>query len=1704
MSTNTAKRQIRVFLSSTFADMQDERNYLVKKVFPMIKAECHRRNVNFSVIDLRWGVTEEDSKSGKVIEICIDEIEHTRPFFIGMIGGRYGWIPGANGYGDNNRLLQKYPWIEKYLNSNMSITEIEMQYGALKSKTPVNAMFFIRQDNYIPEQKRETDKVKIEKLKRLKTCIAEADSKGLCSATSYTTPKDLGRRIYNQLMAKINDLYPDENLDFYSIADKLQRAKENELRQVYINGRIPALFTTAADFDTHRLVIGKNGMGKSAFVANYYADTTNEGGVEGIYLAEDEYGFGYVNDERTHEEGYTERFVPIIRTYIDNDINTVDKCYRMFLKKLGQTCPTFADIDLYDETPISLKDIFENAHYNERILWMLDGVDRLIGDDDLSMAWVNQLPNQISLVVTATDEKIKQACRSMQHYELCDLSSTDIIEITKRYLAIKAKHLVDNQYLHIARCNILRNPSLLIMFLNELQEFGIYERVDEYIDHYLSARDENDFYNLIIEGVEEEHGRDLTAQILCLLAVTQTGLAENLLASHLSLPPIEWASLYGALRLLTIDIDGHIMLADQSLQKAVIQRYIDDRAKKESFMRQAIKLLEKETNNLDRQSRQLTKRHNGFLGFILINLLFANTIEEHFQNSIRRNNTELVKLYAETQEWGKLYQRIRSITALSDLNIPPTELYGLYPELYKAGYHVISSQLSCWSLYRLILLSFFVSPENYRSQFMTLISAITLPSMLLPEDIRTREINRIVRNVNWVLLLPWGMKREIKNNLRNYAVGQHFNDDINIEDTWSPGRTIDYVQTPLLLNSIETILDTNRVEHILQQANMMLDHYEDGDMEKTLFQLIAAQCYIRLENRKEAEDMLDTVAYIDKYAFIITRIEILFDLTFNDLTNAQEIEDKIMSMRDGTIEQSTQQVDSERYMFILQVKLGKSPDVHQCMERMWNLLSSCTYANEIGTLQQLAEQLLIFREYYLAATAYLELNNYISPSSPELNAYFYSQAADCFDSDKEYYEAYKSYTNAADAYKAVHNNSKYHHCSYQAVRQLYLGAHYVDCINLCEQSLEAKTVNASHYAEDFYNIIGLCSYNMINKVSGDKSKAYYDKAFEAFLKSYELAALDDEAAKTIAFNLVNCLIEYPDYATASQLDTLEAYNEKIKDKDAESYYTNKCQLLTLKGNNQEAILTGTKAMQEGAFDETRLAQLKTKSTDKRVKKEGIEYLLDRFIHLVNNNYTKPVDTKLLEHYTRHYFQFITKEDFYTALPLIEDNDISLAGLLYMQCVDHYILSDPEPTETYDEVWVKYLSSVQAFDERQTTDYIKLHIKIRCIILNGRYNIDECVTQYLSEIRQILPDYPISKAIFRLCRYEEWTETIVRAVIEAITQSPHCEEELAKVIRKIDEVSHSSSADIFILFIEKTAKLIRQYSDTTVKDKRTVGQVIMQLIYNMDINDMKMLTHLYNLCGLPIVLPIRDEDYNDIDAVIGKYNQMKKSHLEYYVQREVAEKLRKELIYRGHYQEALSVCNDYGANEHHADFITSYITDAEYDKAQCLFQQAKYQEALNIYQYIHKIAEENDGENDLSDWDHTIRDEALCLIYCNKEQEAIKLINNPTTSYPSDDGLACIKIVEAIAYVHRHLMADAQSLFEQAAKEANIEDGKENNECQDDAVLQYCALYYIETALALIENNEHRLAKQAKAKALKFMSNCNSGICQNRMRLIDGI
>src|SRR5258708_21323387 len=106
MSTPT---ELRVFVSSTFRDLRDEREYLVKKVFPEIRALCRERGVMFTEIDLRWGLTDEQASLGQVVRICLDEIDRCRPYFIGIIGSRYGWTPEDGEIVKDAELLRLHP-----------------------------------------------------------------------------------------------------------------------------------------------------------------------------------------------------------------------------------------------------------------------------------------------------------------------------------------------------------------------------------------------------------------------------------------------------------------------------------------------------------------------------------------------------------------------------------------------------------------------------------------------------------------------------------------------------------------------------------------------------------------------------------------------------------------------------------------------------------------------------------------------------------------------------------------------------------------------------------------------------------------------------------------------------------------------------------------------------------------------------------------------------------------------------------------------------------------------------------------------------------------------------------------------------------------------------------------------------------------------------------------------------------------------------------------------------------------------------------------------------------------------------------------------------------------------------------------------------------------------------------------------------------
>lgn len=91
-------KTFRIFISSTFSDLKEERNALQEQVFPRLRDLCLQHGARFQAIDLRWGVSEEAGLDQRTMKICLEEIARCqkttpRPNFIVLLGDRYGWHP---------------------------------------------------------------------------------------------------------------------------------------------------------------------------------------------------------------------------------------------------------------------------------------------------------------------------------------------------------------------------------------------------------------------------------------------------------------------------------------------------------------------------------------------------------------------------------------------------------------------------------------------------------------------------------------------------------------------------------------------------------------------------------------------------------------------------------------------------------------------------------------------------------------------------------------------------------------------------------------------------------------------------------------------------------------------------------------------------------------------------------------------------------------------------------------------------------------------------------------------------------------------------------------------------------------------------------------------------------------------------------------------------------------------------------------------------------------------------------------------------------------------------------------------------------------------------------------------------------------------------------------------------------------------------
>src|SRR6266852_5667012 len=116
-------KTVRVFISSTFRDMHAERDHLVKVTFPRLRQWCEERRLHLVDIDLRWGVTKDEADNGKAIEICRKEIDRSRPFFLCILGNRYGWVP------DELPPEELYRFRGLQAETHLSITHLEILHA---------------------------------------------------------------------------------------------------------------------------------------------------------------------------------------------------------------------------------------------------------------------------------------------------------------------------------------------------------------------------------------------------------------------------------------------------------------------------------------------------------------------------------------------------------------------------------------------------------------------------------------------------------------------------------------------------------------------------------------------------------------------------------------------------------------------------------------------------------------------------------------------------------------------------------------------------------------------------------------------------------------------------------------------------------------------------------------------------------------------------------------------------------------------------------------------------------------------------------------------------------------------------------------------------------------------------------------------------------------------------------------------------------------------------------------------------------------------------------------------------------------------------------------------------------------------------------------------------------------------------------------
>lgn len=183
-------KTISFFISSTFRDMDFERDCLNNIVAPKLQEHYLRYGYSVRFFDLRWGVTANDKeqveeREKKILRTCFDAIDNCKPFFIALLGHRYGWIPERNIYLSPD--IQPEKMFKQIGIDKPSVTAMEIAYGIFKKQNYNRSLVFIRKKSSYKKVKDlnqyiEHDTQVVKYAERLKEEIIRRFSEKKCEA----------------------------------------------------------------------------------------------------------------------------------------------------------------------------------------------------------------------------------------------------------------------------------------------------------------------------------------------------------------------------------------------------------------------------------------------------------------------------------------------------------------------------------------------------------------------------------------------------------------------------------------------------------------------------------------------------------------------------------------------------------------------------------------------------------------------------------------------------------------------------------------------------------------------------------------------------------------------------------------------------------------------------------------------------------------------------------------------------------------------------------------------------------------------------------------------------------------------------------------------------------------------------------------------------------------------------------------------------------------------------------------------------------------------------------------------------------------------------------------------------------------------------------------------------------------------------------